>query len=206
MSLRFIDYGLSKYPIALLDMQIAHKEVVAGGNECVLITEHEAMYSAGKSFMERDFLKPLSYPVYYPNRGGRVTVHAEGQIVIYPIINLRKRDMSISQYVKTLENWMIDVLRMFHVNACTSDRDIGVWTRNSKIGFVGVQVRSGVSSHGLCLNVSNDLSMFEAIIPCGISGLSITSLSEVTCGRVQVADVKAAFIKATPAILECANM
>jgi lipoyl(octanoyl) transferase len=203
MALRFIDYGLSKYPIAMLDMQIAHEEVAAGGDECVFMTEHEAMYSAGKSFVEEDFLRPPHYPIYYPNRGGRVTVHAGGQIVIYPIINLRRRNMSISHYVRILEDWMIEVLKMFHVDAYTSDRGIGVWTCGAKIGFIGVRVRRGVSSHGLCLNVSNDLSMFEAIVPCGITGLSITSLMEAIGRSTQMADVKAAFIKAAPTALIC---
>ncbi|MDR1365271.1 MAG: lipoyl(octanoyl) transferase LipB [Holosporales bacterium] len=204
--IKFIDYGLSKYSIAMLDMQIAHDAVVNGGAELVFITEHEAMYSAGKSFAEEDFLEPPRHPVYYPNRGGRVTVHAEGQIVVYPIINLRKRNLNISNYVSMLERWMIDVLKMFHIDARASDRGIGVWIRDSKIGFVGVCVRNGVSSHGVCLNVSNDLSMFNSITPCGITGLSVTSVSEVTGGKTaNVDDIKSAFIETVPAALHNTN-
>ncbi|MDR1609694.1 MAG: lipoyl(octanoyl) transferase LipB [Holosporales bacterium] len=198
MALKFIDYGLSQYSVALLDMQIAREGVVSGGDEYVFMTEHEAMYSSGRSFMGEDFLKTPHYPVYYPNRGGRVTVHSEGQIVVYPIINLAKRGMSISDYVKALEDWMIEILKMFQVDAHTSERGIGAWVGDAKIGFIGVQIRGGVSSHGLCLNVSNDLAMFECIIPCGIPGLSVTSLSEVAGRSIAMADVKAAFIQAVP--------
>ncbi|MDR0942497.1 MAG: lipoyl(octanoyl) transferase LipB [Holosporales bacterium] len=199
MTVKFIEYGLSKYPIALLDMEIACESIVHGGKECVFITEHEPLYSAGKSFENKDFLTKLNFPIYYPKRGGRVTVHSPGQIVLYPIINLRKRNLNVSEYVKILENWIIEVLATFQITSRLSDDGIGVWVNDAKIGFIGIRIEKGVSSHGLCLNVSNDLSMFKAIAPCGISGLRITSINnEVSKNKVTIARVAKAFIETSP--------
>jgi lipoyl(octanoyl) transferase len=202
----FIDYGLSKYPIALLDMKVAHESVLAGGEECIFITEHEAMYSAGKSSVPTDFLESHCYKTYYPRRGGRVTVHSEGQLVIYPIINLRKRAMNVSCYVRMLENWMIDALSLLNIEANLSEEGIGVWVDRSKVGFVGINVERGVASHGFCLNISNDLSLFNAIIPCGISKLSVTSVSEILGRDIQIPDIVPLFTETTPFIQPQTNL
>ena len=202
MSIRFIDLGLTKYPIALLEMDIAVENVLNGGDECIFFTEHEALYSAGKSFKKTDFLQTPKLPVYYPNRGGRITVHSPGQVVIYPIINLKKRKLNIHEYVVMLENWMIDVLGGFGISGHTSDKGVGVWVKDpqhadAKIGFIGIHVTHGVTSHGLCLNVSNDLSYFESILPCGFNGLQITSLSELSIVE-SIEDVWTSFKCHTP--------
>ena len=183
MSLRFIDLGLTKYPIALIEMDIAVENVLKGEDECIFFTEHEALYSAGKSFLKEEFIKTPKLPIYYPNRGGRITVHSPGQVVIYPIINLKKRNLNIHDYVKILENWIIEVLSDFGISGKTSDKGVGVWIEepqrgDAKIGFIGIHVTHGVTSHGICFNVSNDLSLFDSIVPCGLYQLSITSLSK----------------------------
>lgn len=197
MSVRFINLGLTKYPIALIDMEIAKENVLAGSSECVFITEHEPLYSAGKSFESTDFLVVPRYPVYFPKRGGRVTVHAPGQLVIYPIINLKKRNLNVHSYIEILESWIIQSLGNIGVNAELSDDGVGVWASGSKIGFIGVRIEHGVTSHGLCLNVSNDLSMFRAIIPCGINGVTITSLKQLGT-RCNMSDVVSSFIQTSP--------
>lgn len=197
MSVRFINLGLTKYPIALIDMEIAKENVLAGSSECVFITEHEPLYSAGKSFEPTDFLVAPRYPVYFSKRGGRVTVHAPGQLVVYPIINLKKRNLNVHSYIEILESWIIQSLGNIGVNAELSDDGIGVWASGSKIGFIGVRIEHGVTSHGLCLNVSNDLSMFRAIIPCGINGVTITSLKQLGA-RCNTSDVVSAFIQTSP--------
>lgn len=197
MTVRFINLGITKYPLALLEMEIAHDNVQHGSSECVFITEHEALYSAGKSFEPKDFLITPKYPVYFPKRGGRVTVHSPGQLVIYPIINLMKRNLNVHGYVETLERWIIRSLKSFGIIAELSDEGVGVWVNGSKVGFIGVRIEHGVSSHGLCLNVSNDLSMFKAIVPCGIQGVKITSLNTIFPG-IQMQDVITAFIDNCP--------
>lgn len=200
--MRFIELGLTKYPIALLEMDIAVENVINGKDECMFFTQHETLYSAGKSFDETDFLKTPNLPIYYPNRGGRITVHSPGQIVIYPIINLKKRNLNIHEYVVMLENWIIAVLKDFGITGKTSDKGIGVWVKtknnsDAKIGFIGIHVTHGVTSHGLCFNVHNDLSPFRSILPCGLENLQITSLSEL-CIVESMKDVVFSFKCHTP--------
>ncbi len=200
--MRFIDLGLTKYPIALIDMDIAVKNVIYGEDECIFFTQHEALFSAGKSFEKRDFIKMPHCPIYYPNRGGRITVHSPGQLVIYPIINLKKRNINIHDYVTLLENWIIAVLKDFGIVGKTSDKGVGVWVNNAnntdaKIGFIGIHVTHGVTSHGLCVNISNDLSFFEFIVPCGLSNITVSSISKL--GIIEsIEDVVSSFKRHCP--------
>lgn len=190
--------GITSYAISLIDMEIAQENVSNEKEECVMIVEHEGIYSAGKSFKSKDFIGMYKYPVYYSNRGGRVTVHNPGQIVVYPIINLRKRGITVNFYVEILENWMINVLEKLGIKANLSDDGIGVWVQNSKIGFIGIRVQHGVSSHGLCLNVNNDLTPFNNIVPCGIQNLSVTSVSKVLMKNVDIDKITNIFIDTCP--------
>jgi lipoyl(octanoyl) transferase len=190
--------GITSYAISLIDIEIAQENVFNGEEECVMIVEHEGVYSAGKSFESKDFIGTCKYPVYSPNRGGRVTVHNPGQIVVYPTVNLRKRDIAVSFYVKILENWMINVLDVLGIEANSSNDGIGVWVQNSKIGFIGIRVQRGVSSHGLCLNANNDLAPFDSIIPCGIQNLSVTSVSKILMKNVDIDEITNIFIDTCP--------
>ena len=198
MSIKFINLGLTKYPIAMLEMDIATENVKNGNEECILITEHEALYSAGKSFEQKDFIMPPQFPVYFPKRGGRVTVHSEGQLVIYPIIDLKRRNLNVSSYIKHLEFWIINVLKEMNIDSRLSTEGIGVWIKNAKVGFIGVRIEHGITSHGLCLNISNDLSIFNSIIPCGINGLEITSLEKSQNKKIDIKNVINLFIKTNP--------
>ena len=184
----------SRYLLSLIDMEIAHENVLNGAEECVFITEHEGVYSAGKSSENSDFLLKPNFPIYHPKRGGRVTVHSPGQIVIYPIINLKKRGITVSEYILLLENWMIEVLAKFCIKGHLSDQGIGVWAQGAKIGFVGIRIEKGVSSHGICLNVSNDLDCFDTIIPCGINNIKITSIEKIISKKIEVSEVAKEFI------------
>jgi lipoyl(octanoyl) transferase len=181
-------------------MDIAVESVQRGEDECVFITEHEGLYSAGRSFSSDDFLDDglRMLDVYYPNRGGMVTVHSLGQVVVYPIINLRNRNMNVGQYVSILEHWMINVLHLLGIESKTSDKGRGVWTDFGKIGFVGIGVTKGVSRHGLCLNVSNDVSLFKHVVPCGMKDLKVTSVELITGERFSISKVSREFINTSP--------
>jgi lipoyl(octanoyl) transferase len=196
--MRFIELGKTTYPVALIDMEIAFEAVQNGADECVFITEHEVLYSVGKSFVDGDFLGRVDAPIYYPNRGGRITVHSPGQIVVYPIINIRTRDINVRQYIGLLEGWMMSALHEFAAHSFKSEEGRGIWTASGKIGFIGIRVAKGVACHGLCLNVSNDLSFFEMIIPCGIKRLEITSMEQILRQRIGMSMVASAFVKTSP--------
>ena len=185
------------YPVSLIDMEIAHENVFNGEEECVFITEHEGLYSAGKSSCPEDFLSKVSLPIYYPSRGGKVTVHSKGQLVVYPIINLRKRGMNVSEFVKIIEDWMIEVLRELNIKGYLSEKGVGIWANGAKIGFVGIGISKGVSTHGLCLNVSNDTSHFDKIIPCGLKDIKITSIEQITGRKQNMKNIADLFISKT---------
>jgi lipoate-protein ligase B len=190
-----ISDGITPYTISLIDMKVAHENVREGKEESIFVTEHEGILSAGLSFNSTDFLPHCSGKIYISERGGKVTIHNPGQLVVYPIINLRKRSLNISSYVSFLERWMIDVLNDFDIVGQLSEQGRGVWVNKSKIGFIGIKIKSGVTMHGLCLNVCNDLKLFEQIIPCGISGLEVTSIAKILRKNVSRKDVVSSFIR-----------
>jgi lipoyl(octanoyl) transferase len=196
--MRFINYGISRYTVALLEMELAKECVASGAAESVFITEHYAVCSAGKSSQKSDFLNISGIPIYYSSRGGRVTIHSPGQLVIYPIIDIKSRGISISMYVKQLEEWIKTVLRMFGINPLQKCSEIGVWVGDAKIGFVGIRVSGGITSHGLCLNISNDVSLFKSIVPCGLEGMQITSMEKILNRQIPLDDIASLFKKAVP--------
>ncbi|MDR0552787.1 MAG: lipoyl(octanoyl) transferase LipB [Holosporales bacterium] len=176
------------------------------GFECVFMVEHEGVVSAGRSFEDSDFLKTHE-KVYHSSRGGRVTIHNPGQLIVYPVINLRERNINVGTYVDILEKWIIDSLKEFGIIGSRSSDGRGVWVSDNtpggfsdgmKIGFVGIKIENGIAYHGLCVNVNNDLSPFKNIIPCGIQNISITSISEMLKTKVSVSKAKAAFTKTCP--------
>lgn len=111
------------------------------------------------------------------DRGGRVTYHGPGQLVAYPIVSLRPYGDDVLAYVRGLERVMISALAERGVEAGLREGETGVWVGSRKIGSIGVHVSRGVTTHGLAINVSNDLQPFEWIVPCGIEGCQVTSLS-----------------------------
>ena len=179
-------------------MELAYNQVISHNQESIFFTEHEGIYSAGKSFLKTDFLTPPKLPVYFPSRGGKVTVHSKGQIVIYPIISLKSRNINVNNFVGLLENWMINVLKVFEIEAQTSEKGRGVFVQGKKIGFIGINVSKGVSRHGLCLNVSNDLSFFDAIVPCGLKDTQITSIFNITNLAHSLEEVSKVFMELCP--------
>jgi lipoate-protein ligase B len=177
-------------------MMMAVTSVQSGEDDITFITEHEAIYTAGKSYEFTDFLehnKP--YKIYYPSRGGRVTVHSKGQIVIYPIINLKKRNIGVIEYVRCLEHWIIRILSKFSIFSFKTNEGIGIWTSAGKIGYVGIRIEKGVSSHGFCINVNNDIGLFLHIKPCGLTNHKITSMAQILGHEIPIQDVAKTIIE-----------
>lgn len=187
--------GYSNYTISLLDMEIARDACHATGEEFIFFHEYEGVYTAGRSFDPNDFKSPTLLDMYYISRGGQVTVHSAGQLVIYPIINLKNRGLNISQFVNILEQWMIDVLEDLGIRGNRSSLGRGVWVDDIKIGFIGVNISKGISSHGICFNVSNDLSYFDNIVPCGIPDCPITSVQKQLNATISIQEIKKLFKK-----------
>ena len=149
------------------------------GEESVLLLEHEPVYTIGRLLDKSSLgaVSQLSYPVFETNRGGQATYHGPGQLVAYPILDLRVRSRDLHKYLRRLEDLLIDLLTEFEIKGDKIEGKTGVWVRDRKMASIGVGVRKWVTMHGFALNVATDLSGFQSIIPCGLSGVRMTSIS-----------------------------
>ncbi len=168
-----------------LQQRIAER-VRAGGEPTLILLEHPPTYTLGVRgqaahllLSEEAFLS-RGAEVHRADRGGDVTFHGPGQLVGYPIINIRSYGEGPSWYVRTLEATLIDVLARFGISAERSERNPGVWVADAKIAAIGVRVSRGITTHGFALNVNTDLAYFQHIIPCGLVGAGVTSMQRVT--------------------------
>jgi len=187
------------YPEALAVME-ARVEAIArdAAPELVWLLEHPALITAGTSAGEGELLVSDRFPVFTTGRGGRYTYHGPGQRVGYVMLDLKARGGDVRKFVHNLEEWLIRTLATFGVSAGRREGRIGVWVARpdkgegyeDKIAALGIRVRTGVTFHGVSLNVSPDLSHFSAITPCGISEqrYGVTSLADLGV-RASMADV-----------------
>lgn len=155
-----------------------HADVVAGqAPSTILLLEHEHVYTAG-SRTEPGDLPPEGEPLVEVDRGGRITWHGPGQVVAYPIVRLRS-PVDVVAFVRRLEDALIATCAEFGVTGTRVTGRSGVWIDGSppkKVAAIGVRVARGVTMHGVALNVNNNLSTFERIVPCGIADAGVTSL------------------------------
>jgi lipoyl(octanoyl) transferase len=161
------------------------------GAESVLLLEHEPVYTIGR-ILDKSSLRvidQLPYPVFETNRGGQATYHGPGQLVGYPILDLRVRGRDLHRYLRKLEDLLIDLLLEFGIKGQKVEGKTGVWVEDRKIASIGVGVRKWVTMHGFALNVASDLSGFLNIIPCGLSGVRMTSISSEAEEEVTVETV-----------------
>jgi lipoyl(octanoyl) transferase len=159
-------------------MEQALAKVLAGGPEQVIFCEHEPVITLGSSGKPEDASQITDIPVISTGRGGKATYHGPGQRVVYPIVKLDHWNRDVRAYVKWLQNWLITSLSELGVKAHTTD-DIGVWVGEEKIAAIGIRVRKGVAYHGVALNVSNDLAIYQRFIPCGMTDKGVTSLQKL---------------------------
>jgi lipoate-protein ligase B len=156
------------------------------GREALALLRHPPVYTLGRRghpdhiLIDAADIASRGADLVEVDRGGDVTFHGPGQLVGYPILDLRSRDLLPGDYVRLLEATIIDALDAFGIEGRRSPGRPGVWVGHDKIAALGVHVRGGVTTHGFALNVSTDLSWFDAIIPCGLAGTRMTSMAEVT--------------------------
>ena len=168
------------------ELQLALLEKVHAGAEpnTMLLLEHPHVYTKGRLSKQTDVLLPEEelaangIPVYETDRGGQVTYHGPGQLVVYPIINLREWGGPV-KYVRALEQVVIATLAEMGITANCEPGNTGVWTDQGKIAAIGVKISRGIAFHGLALNVNTDLSLYQNIIPCGIADRSVTSMAAI---------------------------
>ena len=152
-------------------------------SECAWLLEHPPLYTSGASGDEKHILKSAKLPIYNTSRGGQVTYHGPGQRIVYLTLDLKTRYQDVRRYVYELEEWIIQTLACFRVQGERRPGRIGIWVqkdgRDHKIAAVGVRIQKWITSHGIALNVSPDLSAYQDIVPCGLKQYGITSLRDL---------------------------
>ncbi len=142
------------------------------------LLEHESVFTLGMNGDRAHVLAPGDIPVVQIDRGGQVTYHGPGQLVVYPLIDMRRANLGVRELVTALERAVIDLAARFGLRAECRARAPGVYVDNRKLASVGLRIRRGGSYHGLALNVNMDLEPFRRINPCGYAGLEMTQLAE----------------------------
>lgn len=173
--------GRCAYDRALARQDACWKARREGGPDVCLAVEHPPTVTFGRRSTADDLavaaaLAARGIAHTSVDRGGRATLHGPGQLVLYPIVALAPRGFGVADFVWTLEQIMIEIAARFGVDAVRDARGHGVWTSGAKLGAVGIRVRDGVTLHGLALNVTTDLALFDLITPCGMPGVGVTSL------------------------------
>lgn len=182
--------GLCDYEETLALQEEARDAVIAGGPEQLLLVEHPPVITLGRRGDARHVLVPRA-PVLRVSRGGDVTYHGPGQLVGYPILDLGRRGRDVDRYLRSLEDVLIAVARRFGIGARRQRGFTGVWVGNAKLAAIGVGIRHWVTMHGFALNVADLRAEFAAIVPCGLAGMGVTSLAELTGHRPAMGDVEA---------------
>jgi lipoyl(octanoyl) transferase len=203
--------GLVPYAAAL-DLQKSLVEDRRAGRipDTLLLLEHPHVITLGARLAEArthvvatpESLDARGVEVVETGRGGDVTYHGPGQLVAYPIIDLKPDRQDVHRYVRDLEAVMIRLCAAYGVTADRIAGLSGAWVGDRKIGAIGVRISRWISSHGLALNVSTDLSLFDLIVPCGIGDKGVTSLSLEVGRPVPVDEVIDAFVQAFAAVFD----
>jgi lipoate-protein ligase B len=168
---------------AVWDLQKEMQQQRINGNieDTLILVEHDPVYTLGKNANEDHLLQSRdeSIDVFNIERGGDITFHGPGQLVVYPILDLSNYKKSVSWYMRTLEQVLIDTLIEFKITAQQNDGLTGVWVGDEKIAALGVRISRWVTMHGFALNVNPDLSFYDGIIPCGIFDHGVTSMEQL---------------------------
>ncbi|AIL65265.1 Octanoyltransferase [Rickettsiales bacterium Ac37b] len=188
-----IEWNISPEPLlyeeALQVMEHRVRDIQADiAPEMVWLLEHCPVYTAGTSANQNELLNTNVLPVINTGRGGKYTYHGPGQRIAYVMINLKKRAKDkipdLKEYIKNLEQWLINSLLCFGINGERRPSRIGIWVqtqagKEEKIAAIGVRVSKWITYHGIALNVNPEMSYFNSIIPCGIKEYGVTSMQEL---------------------------
>lgn len=197
MQANLCNLGLMEYQVAyqLQTHLVEQRRHQGPGNDTFLVVEHPSVYTLGRRggreflMVPESFLAEKNIKVVPIERGGVITYHGPGQLVIYPIIHLKQAGLSVAGYVSILEELMMALAADAGVIANRDERNHGVWVGDNKLGSIGIAIRHGVSFHGLALNVNLSLEPFGWINPCGLTGVRMTSLAAETGEDITLAGV-----------------
>jgi lipoate-protein ligase B len=194
--LLYQDLGPMEY-LAALEIQehlVQGKQRESRG-DVLLFVEHPHVYTLGRGGLASNVLAPREVPVIRTNRGGDVTYHGPGQLVVYPILDLRsKLRKDVHRFVRNLELSAIRTLDDFGLTGIRRPPFTGIWIGDKKIAAIGVAVRRCITFHGLALNVNTDLSYFKRIVPCGLAWADVTSMARELVTEQNLEQVRLRFL------------
>ena len=173
------ELGLQPYEQVWQDMQLFTDQRSETTADELWLLQHSPVFTLGKNGRPDHILDAQDIPVIKSDRGGQVTYHGPGQVVVYTLLDLNRRHIGVRELVTRIENSVIDLLEDYDIRANARKEAPGVYVDHRKIAALGLRVRKGRSFHGLALNVDMDLEPFSRINPCGYQGLEVTQLSEL---------------------------
>ncbi|SMM98780.1 Octanoate-[acyl-carrier-protein]-protein-N-octan oyltransferase [uncultured Candidatus Thioglobus sp.] len=178
--MKIINLGLQDYTQTWKAMQAFSAKRQTDSEDQLWIVEHPAVFTQGIASKAEHLLKHSNIPVVDTDRGGQITYHAPGQLIIYCLIDLKRLGIGVKKMVSIIETSIIDLLNTYDIQAELKKAAPGVYVKGAKIAALGLKVKKGRTYHGLSLNIDMDLSPFTQINPCGYQGLKVTQLSELT--------------------------
>ena len=194
MDISVKDLGICNYNIALSKQEFTREELIKKtGKDTLILLEHNHIYTLGKN-ANRDNILKNDCEIIQTDRGGDVTYHGPGQLIGYPIINLKRIGLGVKSYVNHIESLLIAVVHEHNIDAHTKKGKPGVWVDNKKIGSIGIRVSHGVTTHGFSLNVNTDMNYFSNIISCGIDDVLMTSMEKELGTELFIDDIKQSII------------
>lgn len=194
------DWGLVRYQDAYGRQKELVSRVIGGEEPCLVLCEHPPVLTLGRMTKTDSMLwsleeiKRAGVDVVTIDRGGDVTLHAPGQLVVYPIFDLNRHGRDLKLFLEGLEHVVIDLLKEFDILADSIDGQRGVWAGRDKIASIGIGVRKWVSYHGIGLNVNTDLALFRMIRPCGLD-VRMTSMEKLKGAQVDMRAVKEKIVR-----------
>ena len=170
------DFAIKLLEERLLDINNSKK------SELIWLLQHEEVYTAGTNYKEEEILNK-DIIVIKTNRGGKITYHGPGQLICYFAIDLKQRQKNIRKFITLIERTIIESLSEFNIKSFGDPKNIGIWVDDKnnikKIAAIGVRVSKWIAYHGFAININNDLSKYQNIIPCGISDKDMTNLKSI---------------------------
>ena len=172
-----------KYEDALKLMEARLNELnEKKNNELIWILQHDEIYTAGTSYSEDEIIDK-TIKIIKTNRGGKITYHGPGQLICYLVIDLKKRNKDIRNFISVIEKSIIDTIKFYKIDTFADKKNIGIWfdkkNKIEKVAAIGVRVSKWIAYHGFSINIDNDLSKYNSIIPCGIKDKSVTNLTNI---------------------------
>jgi lipoate-protein ligase B len=190
--LQIKDLGVTEFMEAyFIQKNLVEQRMQSKIPDTFVLVEHPPVITLGRYANPQNLLAlKHNIEVVHTDRGGDITFHGPGQLVCYPVIDLKNFNFSLKKYIRYLEETVIRLLATYNIIAKRFDKFVGVWVDGQKIASIGVRLRKWISMHGVALNVNTDLTYFDLVVPCGIKDVKMTSMQKILARKIEMQEVK----------------